>query len=311
MNNHENNIRIATRVESISSKCSITTTWGWAFLVAVIGTGYAIATQNTVIAAVCAFVMVLSFAAFIVRVYNPQNQQRPGDSFRRDCFKKPKLIQGPRIRQFKLKGDLQTCVAKVLARRHHPKNAQSMLKSLWRREQSLQHTQRTVHHTPNTAAADEENQGEQQCQPAPGQQQRQQHSAHPQPRQHHYFLMPVRCAVTTKLQCLPKFLPRQQKQHAVSAMTKLQSPTEYNTACSLEEARDRLACFPKKGGMPSSPPTCNTNAEFCPVCLWEYKQGDMLGALSCQHCFHLKCIKRWFKEHQRCPICRFDRDEDN
>jgi len=58
MNNHENNIRIATRVESISSKCSITTTWGWAFLVAVIGTGYAIATQNTVIAAVCAFVMV-------------------------------------------------------------------------------------------------------------------------------------------------------------------------------------------------------------------------------------------------------------
>mmetsp|Transcript_2884 Transcript_2884/g.4424 ORF Transcript_2884/g.4424 Transcript_2884/m.4424 type:complete len:186 (+) Transcript_2884:741-1298(+) len=185
-----------------------------------------------------------------------------------------------------------------------------MLKLLWRREQSLQHTQSTVHHTPNTAAVDEENQGEQQFQPAPGQQQRQQHSAHPQPRQHHYFLMPVRCAVTTKLQCLPKFLPRQQKQHAVSATTKLQSPTEYNTAACSLEVRDRLACFPKKCGMPSSP-TCDTNAEFCPVCLWEYKQGDMLGALSCQHCFHLKCIKRWFKEHQRCPICRFDRDEDN
>ncbi|XP_059070686.1 RING-H2 finger protein ATL57-like [Cryptomeria japonica] len=44
--------------------------------------------------------------------------------------------------------------------------------------------------------------------------------------------------------------------------------------------------------------------EECVICLCEYQEGDSLVALPrCQHCFHVECIRRWFKCQLRCPIC--------
>ncbi|GLJ54891.1 hypothetical protein SUGI_1178650 [Cryptomeria japonica] len=42
----------------------------------------------------------------------------------------------------------------------------------------------------------------------------------------------------------------------------------------------------------------------CVICLCEYQEEDSLMALPlCQHCFHVECIRRWFKCQLRCPIC--------
>jgi hypothetical protein len=48
------------------------------------------------------------------------------------------------------------------------------------------------------------------------------------------------------------------------------------------------------------------NGDFvCPICIEPFKQNEHYRELSCQHCFHKKCIDRWFKrEHTDCPMCR-------
>jgi hypothetical protein len=43
----------------------------------------------------------------------------------------------------------------------------------------------------------------------------------------------------------------------------------------------------------------------CPICLEEFKCGEYYRKLECSHCFHKKCIDRWFKkDHSECPMCR-------
>lgn len=43
----------------------------------------------------------------------------------------------------------------------------------------------------------------------------------------------------------------------------------------------------------------------CPICLEDFKRGEYYRKLECNHCFHKKCIDRWFKkDHSECPMCR-------
>ena len=43
----------------------------------------------------------------------------------------------------------------------------------------------------------------------------------------------------------------------------------------------------------------------CPICLEDFKRGEYYRKLECSHCFHKKCIDRWFKkDHSECPMCR-------
>jgi hypothetical protein len=43
----------------------------------------------------------------------------------------------------------------------------------------------------------------------------------------------------------------------------------------------------------------------CPICLENFKQNEYYRKLDCDHCFHKKCIDRWFKkDHSECPMCR-------
>ena len=43
----------------------------------------------------------------------------------------------------------------------------------------------------------------------------------------------------------------------------------------------------------------------CPICLDNFKVGEYYRNLECNHCFHKKCIDRWFKkDHSDCPMCR-------
>ena len=43
----------------------------------------------------------------------------------------------------------------------------------------------------------------------------------------------------------------------------------------------------------------------CPICLDQINVGEYEKTLNCKHCFHKKCIDRWFnKDNDFCPMCR-------
>jgi len=44
--------------------------------------------------------------------------------------------------------------------------------------------------------------------------------------------------------------------------------------------------------------------ELCSICCNEIKTETGKAVLSCQHCFHLKCISVWLSENNSCPCCR-------
>ena len=46
---------------------------------------------------------------------------------------------------------------------------------------------------------------------------------------------------------------------------------------------------------------CGTN---CPICLDEFKESEYYRNLNCNHSFHKKCIDRWLKKENNCPMCR-------
>ncbi|KAH7956229.1 hypothetical protein HPB52_007338 [Rhipicephalus sanguineus] len=42
----------------------------------------------------------------------------------------------------------------------------------------------------------------------------------------------------------------------------------------------------------------------CTVCMEEFKTGEQVKRLPCQHHFHPDCIVPWLELHGTCPICR-------
>lgn len=44
--------------------------------------------------------------------------------------------------------------------------------------------------------------------------------------------------------------------------------------------------------------------DICVICHEEYQADSMIGTLGCKHSYHEGCIKNWFTENDRCPICR-------
>ncbi|CAL5214468.1 unnamed protein product [Lathyrus oleraceus] len=45
----------------------------------------------------------------------------------------------------------------------------------------------------------------------------------------------------------------------------------------------------------------------CRVCLSEFKEGDTVRNLNCEHTFHKDCLDEWFLQDQycaTCPLCR-------
>ena len=46
----------------------------------------------------------------------------------------------------------------------------------------------------------------------------------------------------------------------------------------------------------------------CPISLEEFKDGDSLIELPCNHIFLEKHIKNWLKEKTSCPMCRHNLD---
>lgn len=43
--------------------------------------------------------------------------------------------------------------------------------------------------------------------------------------------------------------------------------------------------------------------ESCTICIEEFKTGEMVRTLQCNHIFHEKCIGEWFEKKEVCPNC--------
>ncbi|XVF18040.1 hypothetical protein REPUB_Repub10bG0177200 [Reevesia pubescens] len=51
----------------------------------------------------------------------------------------------------------------------------------------------------------------------------------------------------------------------------------------------------------------STTGETCAICLEDYKDGEILKVLPCQHDFHSSCVDSWLtKWGTFCPVCKLD-----
>lgn len=41
----------------------------------------------------------------------------------------------------------------------------------------------------------------------------------------------------------------------------------------------------------------------CSICLISFEEGDRIGALECDHNFHVDCLKSWLSRKNTCPLC--------
>ena len=44
--------------------------------------------------------------------------------------------------------------------------------------------------------------------------------------------------------------------------------------------------------------------EECPICLEKMNDETLRVTLSCDHVYHVRCLKRWVSTGQSCPVCR-------
>jgi len=48
----------------------------------------------------------------------------------------------------------------------------------------------------------------------------------------------------------------------------------------------------------------NCQIKDCAVCQEDYKNGEILLSMPCEHIFHKDCVKKWLSMHNSCPVCR-------
>lgn len=63
---------------------------------------------------------------------------------------------------------------------------------------------------------------------------------------------------------------------------------------------DRLVTYRYKSNGRSSP----SDHTSCVVCMCDFENKQLLRVLPCGHEFHAKCVDKWLKMNQTCPICR-------
>ena len=47
----------------------------------------------------------------------------------------------------------------------------------------------------------------------------------------------------------------------------------------------------------------NHDNDVCSICISEINHRDRIGVISCEHMFHVDCLKVWLKRKNVCPLC--------
>lgn len=48
----------------------------------------------------------------------------------------------------------------------------------------------------------------------------------------------------------------------------------------------------------------NQKTNNCTICLENFIKGELITKLHCNHLFHNKCLRTWFKYNNICPLCK-------
>lgn len=59
------------------------------------------------------------------------------------------------------------------------------------------------------------------------------------------------------------------------------------------------------------PEKLDEDKKSCPICLDDFKAGKEVMSLPCMHFYHEGCIKKWLKNNNKCPMCKFLLTEKN
>jgi E3 ubiquitin-protein ligase RNF115/126 len=78
-------------------------------------------------------------------------------------------------------------------------------------------------------------------------------------------------------------------------------PNRYGTPPASEKSVEQL----KKEKIEESNKE-NYEKQDCSVCKENYKLGDLISTMPCQHIFHEECLLPWLKQHNSCPVCRYE-----
>ena len=69
----------------------------------------------------------------------------------------------------------------------------------------------------------------------------------------------------------------------------------------LQASKEAAAQTAKESNHEDSGPTSNGT---CAICIGDYKKGDKLRVMPCEHKFHTECIDKWLVVKNACPVCK-------
>ncbi|XP_020623263.1 E3 ubiquitin-protein ligase RNF181-like isoform X2 [Orbicella faveolata] len=87
--------------------------------------------------------------------------------------------------------------------------------------------------------------------------------------------------------------------------------------CLTLQAFDQIQAPPASKEVVESLPAVPITAEHivkgcsCPICQAEYKIGENVKQLPCDHMFHQSCILPWLSKTNSCPLCRHELPTDD
>lgn len=48
---------------------------------------------------------------------------------------------------------------------------------------------------------------------------------------------------------------------------------------------------------------------MCSICLKKMKKGQCVYTLPCEHTFHYSCMRKWYEDNGKCPVCMDERGQ--
>ena len=97
------------------------------------------------------------------------------------------------------------------------------------------------------------------------------------------------------------FRERENYEQLIDLAEKLSDPNRSNKI-----NIDQFASYRYKSRPSDTSSLVSSKQTACVICMSQFKHGQHLRVLPCQHEYHTKCLARWFTMNSSCPICRRD-----